>query len=210
RYLDARRVDSELPLARLPVEPRGADETVSSETGAWVLWMLEQQVGREGMQARLRAFIERFRGSLDHPAIPDLIETLRPADAAAAKDFQAFVDSWFLEVVLPEIRLSEVDVRQVEGGFHVAATLENVGTGTVPVVVSARREEPFGDARTTVELSSGRSRRIEWTVPFEPSRLVVDPDALVLQRSRVDLRLPQGRERFSSQAIGGKRSQGTR
>ncbi len=212
RYLDARRVDAELPLARLPVEPGASDETVSSEKGAWVLWMLEQQVGRERMQDGLRAFIERFRGSLDHPALPDLIETLRPADAAAAaaRDFQAFVDSWFFDVVLPEIRVRDVDVQQIEGGSRVAATLENVGTGTVRVVVSAMREVPSADARTSVALAPGRPRRIEWAVPFEPARLVVDPDALVLQRSRVDLRLPQARERFSSSAIGGKRSQGTR
>ena len=72
--------------------------------------------------------------------------------------------------------------------------LENVGAGVMPVEVAATRGERFAkdgtpdpdyrEARATVTLGKGESRDVVITCPFEPERIVVDPDAKVLQLRR--------------------------
>ena len=73
--------------------------------------------------------------------------------------------------------------------------LENTGTGVMPVEVAAMRGERFAkdgtpasdyrEARTTVTLGKGESRNISIIkCRFDPERIVVDPDAKVLQLRR--------------------------
>ncbi len=64
----------------------------------------------------------------------------------------------------------------------------------MPVEVAATRGERFAkdgtpsadyrEARTTVTLGKGESRGVVIPCPFEPERIVVDPDAKVLQLRR--------------------------
>ena len=66
--------------------------------------------------------------------------------------------------------------------------------GVMPVEVAATRGERFAkdgtptpdyrEARTTVTLGKGESRDVVIHCPFEPERIVVDPDAKVLQLRR--------------------------
>jgi hypothetical protein len=72
--------------------------------------------------------------------------------------------------------------------------VENAGTGRFPVEVAAARGPRFDDqgkispeyrdARTTIVLGAGESRLVRIRCPFEPQRVVVDPDAHVLQLQR--------------------------
>lgn len=193
RYADERRVDGERPLVAVTASGRAPDETVIYDKGAWVMWMLHQQIGREPMLAGLRAFITRFEGSRDHAALQDLVETLR-AYAVSPAEFEQFVDQWFHRVVLPEFEVR--DARLVRSGpaWTVSATVENVGTGTAHIDVAAARGERFSadapadvryrDARTGVTLALRTPVRVEWTADFAPDRIVVDPDAMVLQAHR--------------------------
>lgn len=196
-YLRLRRRDTEKPLIEMVDDRSAADWTVVYEKGAWVTWMLDRHLGRERTLAGLRSFIRRFRGADDHPATQDLIEALRPY-APDPEAYQAFVDQWFYDVVLPEVRLSEVAVTPAEGRWRVAATVGNVGTGTVTVEVAAERGErfpstgdgsprdgrSFAERRTAVRLAPGQRRRVALTTDFEPEKLVVDPDVAVLQSNR--------------------------
>ena len=79
-------------------------------------------------------------------------------------------------------------------------TVENVGTGRMRVQVGAvvgERwsdegedadrsvvAEGYRDARTEVELGAGESAEFVIRAAFEPDRVVIDPDVLVLQVSR--------------------------
>ncbi|MEM1041814.1 MAG: ABC transporter permease subunit [Bacteroidota bacterium] len=192
-YTGQRRVDSEPPLARITGSGR-TDGTLAYNKGAWALWMLHTHLGDAAMQAGLRAFFDRYVDPADgdYPALHDFIETLRPfaPDSAA---YQDFVDQWFFEVVLPEYQLSDVEVAPQGERWLVSATVENVGTGTMTVEVAATRGERFegydpdpayAEARTAVRLAPRQPERIALAVPFEPERLTVDPDALVLQLNR--------------------------
>ena len=190
-YVSRRRVDTERPM----VKSMGG----AYNRGSWAMWMLQQQMGRENILAGLRAFIASYRDGPDHPVIQDMLAVLRDfaPDTAA---FDAFAEQWFFEVVLPEYRLSEVTRVQEGDEWVVRGTVENVGTGRMPVQVGAVAGERWSDrgddadrsvvadgyrdAGTEVELGAGESAEFVIRAEFEPDRVVIDPDVLVLQVNR--------------------------
>ena len=73
--------------------------------GAWAMWMLQQEMGRENILAGLQAFIGKYRENPDHPVVQDMLPVLRDfaPDTAA---FDALAEQWFFEVVLPGYQFS--------------------------------------------------------------------------------------------------------
>jgi len=191
-YSKDRQTDSERPLVKITSE-RPGDTTVTYDKGGWVFWMLLNQMGRDRALAGMQAFIKTYHGNSDHPVLQDFLASMRPftADAAA---FDAFTHQWFFEVVVPEYRLH--DPRKTARGqdWEVTVRLENAGTGVMPVDVAATRGERFAkdgspgpdyrEARATITLGKGESRDVVIPCPFEPERIIVDPDAKVLQLRR--------------------------
>ena len=79
--------------------------------------------------------------------------------------------------------------------WEVVARIANAGTARMPVeVAAASRRERFGDdgkeiagyrdVRATLMLGPGEERQVRLVCPFDPQRLVIDPDAKVLQLQR--------------------------
>ena len=200
RYANRRQVDSERPMVKIDGS-RPGDSVVTYEKMGWVAWMLMELMGRDPMLAGLQEFITTFSPSPDYPVLQDLVATLRPhaPDGAA---FDAFVDQWFFEVVMPEYRLADAAVQAQGDGWRVTATIENIGTGTMPLELAAIRGvrfpdliegspadtdadvETYREARTVITLAAGESIAIEILADFEPETLIVDPDAIVLQLRR--------------------------
>ena len=132
---------------------------------------MDQHLGREKMLAGLRKFIQRYRTGRDHPMLEDLVVQLR--EEATDKDaFDRFVKDHFFQVVLPEFQFSEAKKEKAGANWTVTATVKNAGTGT------------YHQARQTLRLAPGESKELKLTVPFDPERLVADPDIHVLQLSR--------------------------
>ena len=97
-----------------------------------------------------------------------------------------------------------------DAAWDVRVTVTNAGTATMPVEIAAERgtrfpdeapkpagdelhaagpEQPgpeadFRDARATITLGPGESKEVLLRCDFEPERVLVDPDALVLQLER--------------------------
>jgi len=110
------------------------------------------------------------------------------------------VDQWYFEVVVPEYRLEEAERLQPSqgeessGSWETTFTVQNIGTGRMPVDVVVTVGEPFDDegqalgdyreARTTLTLGAGEETVITIRSDFEPERIVVDPDVQVLQLRR--------------------------
>jgi ABC-type transport system involved in multi-copper enzyme maturation permease subunit len=192
QYGDARQADAERPLVRVDGAHDG-DQTVTYDKGGWVFWMLQRRMGRERALAGLRQFVTTWSDNPDHPVLQDFIATLRPfaPDAAVYDDF---VRQWFLDVVVPEYRLTDGRKSRSATGWEVVVKLRNAGTGRMPVDVAATRGERFTengkpgtgwrDARTTVVLGAGEEREVRIPCPFEPDTIVVDPDVQVLQLRR--------------------------
>jgi hypothetical protein len=136
------------------------------------------------------------------------------ADVAAYDAFvgQWYFDVVVPEYRLSEPRLERVagGGEGAENASWVARVrVENAGTGRMPVEVAALRGErwadgtpadpdappapttaksatgaTYRDARTIVVLGAGETAEVEISCDFEPDRLEVDPDALVLQLGR--------------------------
>ena len=194
-YGDARFVDAERPLVKTD-GTRAGDGTVTYDKGGWVMWMLQREMGRENILAGLRAFIAKYNPDPDFPVLQDMLAVLRgfAPDTAA---FEAFTEQWFHDVVVPEYELEEVTktpeaaAAGAEGGgtWVVRGTIRNAGTGHMTVEVAATAgerwsDEGYRDARTTVTLGAGESAEFEIRAAFDPERVLVDPDVLVLQLNR--------------------------
>jgi ABC-2 type transport system permease protein len=195
RYEKFRRRDSERPLVKIDGSQDG-DTTVTYDKGGWVFWMLLRHMGREHALRGLRAFIEEYHDGPDFPVIQDFLAVMRrfAPDGAA---FDAFAKQWFFEVVVPEYKLSEGNCEPVQGAdgeWEVTVRVENAGTARMDVEIAAVAGERFGednkpradyrDARTRVTLGAGEARDITIRCHFKPDRVLVDPDALVLQLGR--------------------------
>ena len=197
-YGDGRFVDSERPLVKTDGSRQG-DNTVIYDKGGWVMWMLQQEMGRENLLAGLRAFIGAYQSGSDFPVIQDMLAVLR-GFAPDPGAFDAFTAHWFHDVVVPEYRLSGVTKERAGRGWIVRGTVENAGTARMTVDVAATANErwsdagdagtrtvvspSYRDARTSVELGAGESAGFEIEAGFDPDRVIVDPDVLVLQLRR--------------------------
>ncbi|HYU35834.1 MAG TPA: M1 family aminopeptidase [Thermoanaerobaculia bacterium] len=192
-YGDDRRVDAEKPLVWTDGSKPG-DTTVTYDKGGWVFWMLLDHMGRERGLAGLKRFIADWGDKPDHPVLQDFLATMRPfaADPAA---YDAFTKQWFHEVVVPQYELSGARKEKRAEGWEVVVKVKNAGTGRMPVVVAAVRGERFTDdgkpkagyreARTPpVVLGAGEAKEVRIACPFEPERVLVDPDVRVLQLRR--------------------------
>ena len=191
-------MDSERPLVKTDGSRRG-DATVTYDKGGWVMWMLQQEMGRENILGGLRAFIDAYHASSDFPVIQDMLAVLRDF-APDPEAFDAFTAQWFFAVVVPEYRLTGVTKERAGRGWTVRGTVENPGTGRMTVAVAATANErwsdvgnagtrtvvspSYRDARTRVELGASESAEFEIVTTFDPERVLVDPDVLVLQLRR--------------------------
>jgi ABC-2 type transport system permease protein len=212
QYGNNRQVDSERPLVKIDGSRTG-DQAVTYNKGGWVFWMLLNRMGRERALAGIQEFIRKYKDGPDYPLLEDLVETLRPfaPDSASYNDFTR---QWFFDVVVPEYRItdakraeeavsdtssarSDADSSARDSGasrWTVHLRLKNAGKGRMPVEVAAVSGERFEkdgsasakyrDARTTVILGAGDEADVTIPCGFKPDRVLVDPDALVLQLER--------------------------
>jgi hypothetical protein len=200
RYNDRRRVDDERPMYDVDGK-READETVIYDRGGWVFWMLYDFMGHDRALAGYQHFIRTWSVGRDHPALQDFVASMRPY-APDAVAYDAFVKEWLEDRVVPEYRVISAKKAKSGNGYDVTVTVRNTGTGSMPVEVAAaageRWSEPkakaseapssqnpsYREARGTVTLGAGESRTLTIRCGFVPERVVVDPDARILQLRR--------------------------
>ena len=178
---------------------RSGDGTVTYDKGGWVMWMLQQEMGRDNILAGLRAFIAKYNPDPDHPVIQDMLAVLR-GFAPDTTGFDDFAAQWFHDVVVPEYEFSNVTKTREGEEWVVRGTVENVGTGWMRVEVGGGSQGRGGRMRATmragrwwrrgtgradgVELGGGEAAGFVIRAGFEPERVVIDPDVLVLQLNR--------------------------
>jgi len=191
-YGDSRQVDSEKPMLKIDGSKPG-DTTVTYDKMGWVVWMLLQEMGRENLMRGLHDFQTAYDENPDHPVLQDFTAFLRPyaKDPAA---YDAFIKQWFEEVVVPEYALEEAKKTGSATAFDVSVKVTNKGKATMPVSIAAAKGDRFDekgvakadykDARTMLTLAAGETKDVTVHCNFDPDRVVVDPDALVLQLRR--------------------------
>jgi hypothetical protein len=156
-------------------------------------------MGRENGLAAQRDYLARYRDSSDHPVLQDYLAVVR-THAPDSSAFDAFVHQWFYEVVVPQYLVSDPVATRAGDGWLVTARVKNVGTGTMPIEVAATRgkrfpragekAEVYADARTSLTLAAGQEAAVTIHCRFQPERVVVDPDVLVLQLEREKATVP--------------------
>ena len=191
-YGDSRQVDSEKPMVKIDGSKPG-DTTVTYDKMGWVVWMLLHEMGRENLMRGLRDFQTAYDDNPDHPVLQDFTAFLRPY-APDPVAYDAFIKQWFHEVVIPEYTLSDAKKRQDGGAFDVTFKVTNKGKATMPITVAAAKGERFDekgdpakdykDSREVLTLAAGESKDVTVRCDFDPDRVLVDPDVLVLQLRR--------------------------
>ena len=97
-------------------------------------------------------------------------------------------------MVVPEYVLENPKRVQEGKAWKSTVNVRNVGTGTMPVEIAAVKGDRFlkdgapnpdyRESRSTVILGAGAARDVTISGDFSPEKLVVDPDAKVLQLRR--------------------------
>ena len=180
RYNNRRRADDERPMYDVDGK-RDSDNTIIYDRGGWVFWMLYDFMGPERAQAAYRNFFQTWSASRDHPALQDFVAAMRPyAEDPVAYD--AFTKQWFEEKVVPEYRVTTAKKTASGDGFDVAVTVENIGTGMMPVEVAATKGERWmkgdstdagyvADPRVPRRARYGDTRRRRIEVAHHPLRV---------------------------------------
>ncbi len=197
-YGNGRFADSERPMVKMD-GTRPGDGVVTYDKGGWVMWMLDHEMGRENLLPGLQALIAKYLTEPDFPVLQDMLAVVRgfAPDTAA---FDAFAEQWFYDVVVPEYDFSDVTKTREGDEWVVRGTVENAGTGRMRVQVGATSGERWSDdgddgsrtvvaqgyrdARTEVVLGAGEAAEFEIRTGFDPERVVIDPDVMVLQLNR--------------------------
>ena len=197
QYLASRRGDRELPLVENVAFDRQG-ESVAYNRGAWVMWMLEHQIGREAMIAGLKRFTTTYNVMQDVapsrlPTLQDFLRYLR-AEAIDVDAFDAFVAQWFGTTALPRYQLARLSRREVDGMWEVTGSIINAGTGIVPTEIAVVERMPDYERRRlsyegqiaieTVLVDSEDDRIFTIRTAFEPEGVLVDPHLRVLQAER--------------------------
>lgn len=195
QYGNQRSVDSELPMVQIDGS-RDGDTTVMYDKGGWVFWMLLNHMGRTDNLQGIQAFIAKYsKATDDYPVLQDFVSHMREfADDKEAYD--EFTQQWFFDTVIPQYEFSNVELKQDGDQWIVTGTIKNVGTGKMPLEVCSAVNERFADektndqnpeysdSRTSVTLAADEAVDFEIISKFEPDRVLVDPDAKVLQLRR--------------------------
>ncbi len=193
-YSDQRQQDSERSLNRID-GTRPGDQTTTYNKGGWVFYMLIDLMGRDAFLEGQRDFIETYQNGPDYPVIEDFVRVMR-THAPDPDAFDRYCNQWFFDVVAPEYTISNPARNPGEtGDIHVVtAEITNIGTGDMAVTVAAAIGEPYDKdskpidgyqvAGTTVRIPPGDAVPVRIECPFEPDRIVVDPDIRVMQLRR--------------------------
>lgn len=199
RYANARRKDDERPLVKVDGSLPGEREATYNR-GGWAFWMLFRLMGRENGLAGLRDYMATYRDNPDHPLIEEFLAVMR-RHAPDPVAFDAFTQQWFFGTVMPQYLIEDAELVQAGKEWRVEARIKNVGTGLAPVTVAVARgkrftksdersAKPYEDARATLTLGPGQEGTVTIPSAFEPERLVVDPDVVLLMLERKKAEVP--------------------
>jgi ABC-type transport system involved in multi-copper enzyme maturation permease subunit len=185
-YAEFRQPSDEKPLAGT-YRFRPGDNTVIYDKGGWAVWMLLQRMGWQPFFDGVHDYFRTYHDNPDHPVVEDFVAVMR-RHAKDKDSFDEFAGQWFFGTVIPEYHLTDAKKRQDGGEWEVTVEVKNAGTGRMPVEIAAaagpRFEPEYRDVRTVVVLGAGEERRVRIRCPFEPERIVVDPDVKVMQLER--------------------------
>ncbi|HET7132985.1 MAG TPA: M1 family aminopeptidase, partial [Gammaproteobacteria bacterium] len=188
QYLDSRSRQSveELPVVR-------SETAIAGTKGVLVLYALRDALGANRMDLALRRFIEKYGNRPPpNPTTRELVAELR---AVAGDEDQALITALLERITFYDVAVTGAEARAAGDGYEVtidvaARQLDADGAGIeteVPLaapfdvaVFAAGSDEPLYLAKH--RLTTG-SQRLVVHVPARPTRVVVDPYRLMIDRN---------------------------
>src|SRR5262249_37870119 len=213
-YGRQRQVDSEKPLVKIDGSRAGDTTVTYDKGGWVFWMLLNQMGRERclaGLKEFLRRYHHQRDHAVLQDFVATLREFTDDPAAYDAFTKQWFFEVVVPEYRLSEAKKQKLEAASSSDHaeeWEVTARVENIGTGTMALEVAAARGERFpddespakddaavaaakseparsyADARTTVTLHAGESAALTIRCPFEPERLLVDPDLHVLQLRR--------------------------
>lgn len=207
-YLTGRSSSSEKPLDQHPMGGGKDLFVVRYNKGSLAFWLLAHALGAETMRQVLTRFVLDYRESRDHPTLHDLLDRVQKA-ANKEQEFEVreIIRQMFTEVVLPSYNIQRVKVETRPGGYRTYVRVSNVGSGHFPLEVSLQwgasevtRHTALAphEVRSVLWIPTDDVREISIDTAFEPDRVVLDPDAVILQSNRDDRGIAPGDSRWVS------------
>jgi hypothetical protein len=187
-YLAGRRMRDEPSLAEA-LEGTAWHEAVLQKKGAWVLWMLQEEVGTERMDRALRAVLAAHPVDGPPATLGALVSAVR-AVAADTAAYDRFIRQWIGSRGLPSFTVVTSACKSVIDRWDCEATVRNTGDAAATVEIAALHDDVQLPVRVRVELAAGSTRRINFSSHARPTAIEFDPDARVLQEGRARWGLP--------------------
>ncbi len=144
------------------------------DKGAWVLYMLRQEIGDEAFVAVLRAYYEALR---DRPT--DTLTFWQIAEATTGRDLSAFFTQWLLQGGLPRYTLY-----WTERGSGADVLLCPTAPGDYRLSLTLRFTADNSTQDAVLNVKEGFARA-GFPLDFAPANLTVDPDQAVLAQVQV-------------------------
>jgi tetratricopeptide (TPR) repeat protein len=133
-----------------------------------VFLVLRDEIGRQAFYEGMRRALEKYAGTR-----MTLEQLQQEWEAASGRDLDWFFDQWFQRIGAPELRL-ETEVARRDGKYEVSGKISQAGRPyrcSVEVLV-----EGAGGAERSMIAVDGKAIAFDLTVPFEPERILLDPD----------------------------------
>jgi hypothetical protein len=142
------------------------DDIFYRTKATYVWWMLADMVGEDKLLAAVRAYVPA------QDREPSYFQRL--VEKESGKGLEQFFDDWvYRDKGLPEFRIADFYPRQnLNGGVMVTVTIENSGTASAEVPITAHTKDVENSARVWVPAKSKASARI--MMPLLPADVVVN------------------------------------
>lgn len=142
------------------------DDIFYRTKATYVWWMLADMVGEDKLLAAVRAYV----AAQDRE--PSYFQRL--VEKESGKGLEQFFDDWvYRDKGLPEFKITDFYPRQnLNGGVMVTVTIENSGTASAEVPITAHVKDVENSARVWVPAKSKASARI--MMPLLPADVVVN------------------------------------
>lgn len=167
-------------------------ESIVGGKGAWVLYMLEDLVGREKLQSLLAEFTAANLGKQAHFA--DLKSKIA---SAAGQDLQWFFAQWVEATGVPDMEVDYTVFKLADGSFRIAGTVkQNLEMFKMPLRVAVETKEK--QETQTIQVA-GKTSKFDIKAATRPVRVVLDPDQKLLRNStemEVSVHIALGYELF--------------
>lgn len=179
KYADFVGKEKDFPLRQFVSRHSASSEAVGYGKTMLFFHMLRQELGDEFYIKVLRQFYQQFK--FKQATFQDLQATFAEV---SGKDFVQFFTQWVERTGAPDLKLSNVELKQTNGGYTLTAQLQQVQSGQpyqlrIPIAVTLEDKDQAVQSST---LMTQKTQAISLNFDARPVRIDIDPQFDVFRR----------------------------